>query len=174
MRAESFLWFVRGMWLAFGAAVTVGLVYGVLLSARVLVLVFIALLLASGLEPLIDRLRSRGILGRGATLLLVYASFFGLVVVVALLIIPSAVNQFAELGTRITPLLMSAREWAQTVEPRALSVSLTGLIDTLRPSPTPYILGALGRSLPPTESQRQNKANDASTRSASSRPTPAR
>ena len=83
-------------------------------------------------ERAIDRLRSRGILGRGATLLLVYAGFFGLVVVVALLIIPSAVNQFAELGTRITPLLLSAREWAQTVEPRALSVSLTGLIDTLQ------------------------------------------
>lgn len=120
------------MWLAFGAAVAVGMVYGLLLSARVLVLVFIALLLASGLEPLIDRLRSRGILGRGATLLLVYAAFFGVVIVVALLIVPSAVNQFAELGTRITPLLANARDWALTIEPRALSVSLTGLIDTLR------------------------------------------
>lgn len=132
MRAEAFVWFVRGVGLAFGAALAVGLIYGLLLSARVAVLVFIALLLASGVEPLIDRLRARGGLGRGATLLLVYAGFFGVVVVVALLVIPGAISQFGELGTRITPLLTSTREWAQSVEPRALSVSLVGLVDTLQ------------------------------------------
>lgn len=132
MRAESFLWFVRGIGLAFGAAVALAAIYGLLLSARVLVLVFIALLLASGLEPLIDRLRARGGLGRGATLLLVYAGFFGLVAAVALLVIPGAVSQFDDLGTRIAPLLASIREWAQSVQPRGLSVSLVGLVDTLR------------------------------------------
>jgi predicted PurR-regulated permease PerM len=132
VRAESFLWFIRGIGLAFGAAVTVAAIYGLLLSARVVVLVFIALLLASGLGPLIDRVRARSRLGRGATLLLVYAGFFSLVAVVALLVIPGAVAQFGELGERITPLLASTREWAQTVEPRALSVSLVGLIDTLQ------------------------------------------
>jgi predicted PurR-regulated permease PerM len=130
VRAEAFRWFVRGVGLAFGAALTVAVIYGLLLSARVVVLVFIALLLASGLEPLIDRLRVRG-LGRGATLLLVYAGFFGLVAVVALLVIPSAVSQFGELGGRITPLLNDARAWAESVEPRVLSVSLVGLVDTV-------------------------------------------
>ena len=143
MRAESFRWFVRGVGLSFGAALTVAVIYGLLLSARVLVLVFIALLLASGLEPLIDRLRARGGLGRGATLLLVYAAFFGLVAAIALLVIPSAVSQFGELGTRITPLLNDARAWAQTVEPRALSVSLVGLVDTLQ-----RILVPTGTSVP--------------------------
>ena len=132
MRAQAFLWFVRGIGLAFGAALTVGLIYGTLLSARVVVLVFIALLLASGLEPLIDWLRARGGLRRGATLLLVYAGFFGVVVVLALLVIPGAISQFGELGARITPLLTDVREWAQSVEPRALSVSLVGLVDTLQ------------------------------------------
>jgi predicted PurR-regulated permease PerM len=132
MRAESFRWFVRGVGLASGAAVTVAVIYGLLLSARVVVLVFIALLLASGLEPLVDRLRTRSGLGRGATLLLVYAGFFALVAVVALLVIPGAVTQFGELGERITPLFTSAREWAQTIEPRALSISLVGLVDTLQ------------------------------------------
>jgi predicted PurR-regulated permease PerM len=143
MRAESFLWFVRGLWLALGAALAAGLIYGLLLSARVLVLVFIALLLASGLEPLIDRLRARSGLGRGATLLLVYAGFFGLVAVIALLVIPGAISQFGELGTRITPLLASTREWAQSVEPRALSVSLVGLVDTVQ-----RILVPTGTSVP--------------------------
>jgi predicted PurR-regulated permease PerM len=132
MRAEAYLWFVRGVGLAFGVALTVAIVYGVLASARVLVLVFIALLLASGVEPLIERVRSRSPLGRGATLLLVYAAIFASVVAIALLLVPSAVGQFGELGTRITPLLDSARQWAQTVEPRFLSVSLVGLVDTLQ------------------------------------------
>ena len=46
------------------------------LGMPVVVLVFFALLLASALEPLIDRVRSRSPLGRGATLLLVYLGFF--------------------------------------------------------------------------------------------------
>jgi predicted PurR-regulated permease PerM len=94
------------------------------------VLVFIALLLASGLEPFIDRVRSRSPLGRGATLLLVYLGFFLTVAALALLIVPSAVGQLSELGARITPLLVEAREWAASVEPRIISVSLVGLIDT--------------------------------------------
>ncbi len=132
MRAEAYLWFVRGVGVAFGVALTIAFVYGVLASARVLVLVFIALLLASGVEPLIERVRSRSPLGRGATLLLVYAAIFAGVIAIALLLVPSAVGQFGELGTRITPLLDSARQWAQTVEPRFLSVSLVGVVDTLQ------------------------------------------
>lgn len=132
MRGESFLWFIRGIGLACGAAVTVAAIYGLVLSARVLVLVFLALLLASGLEPLVDRVRARSGLGRGTTLLLVYAGFFSFVAVVALLVIPGAVAQFAVLGERITPMFTSARDWAQSVEPRALSVSLVGLLDTLQ------------------------------------------
>jgi predicted PurR-regulated permease PerM len=132
MRAEAYRWFVRGVGLAFGVALTIAVISGMLLSARVLVLVFIALLLASGVEPLLDRVRTRSPLGRGATLLLVYAAFFAAVIVMALLIVPSAVGQFSDLGTRITPLLDSSREWARSVEPKFLSVSILGLIDTVQ------------------------------------------
>jgi predicted PurR-regulated permease PerM len=132
MRAEAYLWFVRGVGVAFGVALAVALLYGLVLSAKVLVLVFIALLLASGVEPLIERMRTRSMLGRGAALLLVYASIFVVVVVVALLVVPSAVTQFSELGARITPFLDGARDWARTVEPRVVSVSLVGLVDTLQ------------------------------------------
>ena len=131
MRGQAFLWFVRGVGLAFGVALTVVVLYGLVLSARVLVLVFIALLLASGVEPLIERIRTNSPLGRGATLLLVYAAIFAGVALVALLVVPSAVVQFSDLGARITPLLDSAREWARSVEPHALSVSLVGLVDTV-------------------------------------------
>ncbi len=137
MRAEAFRWFVRGAGLAFGAALAVAVVYMMLIGARVLVLVFIALLLASGLEPLIDRIRAYTRLGRGAALLLVYAVFFVLMISLVLLVVPGAINQFNDLGTRLSPLLSDAREWARTVEPRALSTSLVGLINTIQRALTP-------------------------------------
>ena len=152
MRAEAWRWFVRGVGLAFGIALAVGVVYALLISAKVAVLLFVALLLAAGLEPLIDRVRTHTPLGRGATLLLVYAIFFVAVVGLLLLVIPSAIGQFNDLGPRLTPLLDGAREWARTIEPRALSGGLLGLIDTfgevLVPSgtevPEPDTLIALG------------------------------
>lgn len=152
MRSEAWRWFVRGVGLAFGIALAVGVVYAMLVSARVLVLVFLALLLAAGLEPLIDRIRTRTPLGRGATLLLVYALFFAAVVALLFLVVPSAINQFNDLGPSLTPLLDDAREWARTIEPRSLSSSLIGLINTVQevlvPSgpevPEPDTLIALG------------------------------
>ncbi len=152
MRAEAWRWFVRGVGLAFGIALAAGVVYALLISAKVAVLLFVALLLAAGLEPLIDRVRTHTPLARGATLLLVYAIFFAAVVGLLLLVIPSAIGQFNDLGPSLTPLLDGAREWAQTIEPRALSGGLLGLIDTigevLVPSgaevPEPDTLIALG------------------------------
>ena len=152
MRTEAWSWFVRGVGLALGAALALGVIYALVISARVAVLVFVALLLAAGLEPLIDRMRTRTTLGRGATLLLVYAAFFAVVVALLLLVVPSAINQFNDLGPRLTPLLDDARQWARTIEPRALSSGLIGLINTIRdvlvPSesgvPEPDALIALG------------------------------
>ena len=66
MRGDAFHWFVRGAALALGAALTVGVLYILLLGLQIVVLVFIALLLASALEPLIDRIRTRTPLQRGA------------------------------------------------------------------------------------------------------------
>lgn len=132
MRKEAYRWLVRGSAFTLGAALTVAIVYGLLLGARVAVLVFLALLFASGLGPLVDWIRSRTPLGRGLTLLIVYAGFFLLMVSVALLVVPAAINQLNELGPRLTPVLDDVRAWAQTVEPRILSVTIIGLINTIR------------------------------------------
>ena len=48
MRGEAWRWFVRGVGIAFGAALAIGVIYALLVSARVVVLVFVALLLAAG------------------------------------------------------------------------------------------------------------------------------
>ena len=152
MRGEAWRWFNRGVGLAFGAALAIGVIYVLLVSARVVALVFVALLLAAGLEPLIDRVRARIPIGRGATLLVVYVAFFGLVLAVLVLVVPSAINQFNDLGPRLTPLLDDAREWARNIEPRPLSSGLIGLINTVQETlvptgtevPEPDTLIALG------------------------------
>jgi predicted PurR-regulated permease PerM len=138
--------------LAIGAALAIGVIYALVLGAEIVVLVFVALLLASGVGPLIDRVRAYTPLGRGAALLVVYVAFFLLVAVLAFLIVPGAINQFNDLGPQLTPLLDSAREWARTIEPRALSTGLVGIINTVQEglmpasneAPNPDELIALG------------------------------
>jgi len=130
-------WFVRGVGLALGGLAVLVFAVGLLMGARVAVLVFIALVLAAGLEPIIDWLRSRLPLGRSAAILLVYALFFVIVIGLALLIVPGALTQFENLGTRLAPVLTDARAWAQSIEPRGLSASLTALIDTVRRAVAP-------------------------------------
>lgn len=137
MRSEAFLWFIRGAALALGAALVGVILIGLSHATHVLLIVFLALLLASGLEPVVDRVRTRTRLGRGGTLLLVYAIFFALTLALALLVLPGAANQFNDLGFRLAPLLNDARAWVQTVQPRALAASLTGLINSIQAFVTP-------------------------------------
>lgn len=129
MRTQAFQWFVRGAALALGAALVLTVLFGLSQAIHVLVIVFLALLFGSALEPIVDSLRARTPLRRGATVLLVYAVFLISVVGFAALVIPGALNQFADVGNRLLSLLANARAWAETIEPRALSVSLTALIN---------------------------------------------
>jgi len=115
----------------------VGFVYALVVGAQIVVIVFISLLLASGIEPLTERVRMNSPLGRGATLLLVYAGFFMVIAIVLLLVVPGAITQLSDVGAKVTPLLDSAREWAQTVEPKIVSTSLVGLIETAQKALVP-------------------------------------
>ncbi|HVM31169.1 MAG TPA: AI-2E family transporter [Candidatus Limnocylindrales bacterium] len=128
MRGEAYRWFARGIGLALGVGLIVLLALGLGMAARVAVLVFIAILLASALDPLVDRLRARLPVGRGVVVLLVYAVFFIIVLLLAFLIVPGAIAQFGDLGQKLAPLLADARAWAATIEPRALSQSLRAVI----------------------------------------------
>ncbi len=132
MRADAFRWFTRGVALALGAALGIGIVALLVAGIQVVVLVFLALLLASGLDPLIDRIRNHLSLRRGVALLLVYAIFFILVASLALLVVPGAVNQFNNLGDSIRPLLDDSRAWAAGIEPRPLAIGLIGLINSVQ------------------------------------------
>jgi predicted PurR-regulated permease PerM len=132
MRSEAYRWFARGIGLALGVGLVALMAFGLGMAIRVAVLVFIAILLASALDPLVDRLRARLPVGRGVTVLLVYLVFFLLVLVLAFLVVPGAIAQFDDLGRRLAPLLSEARAWAATIQPRALSQSLQALINALQ------------------------------------------
>lgn len=137
LRSDAFRWFARGSALAFGAALTVAILYVLVLGMPIVVLVFIALLLASALEPLIDKIRTRTPLQRGASLLVVYLAFFLGLAALVLLIVPGAINQFSDVGSKIGPLLDNARAWAQTVEPKPVGVAIVGLVDSISKSLQP-------------------------------------
>jgi predicted PurR-regulated permease PerM len=137
MRSDAFRWFGRGVGLAVGIGLVALIALGLAMSVRVLVLVFIAILFASALDPLVERLRARLPLRRGLTVLLVYAVFFVAVLSLALLVIPGAVAQFGDIGRQLGPLLADARQWAATIEPRALSTSLTAIINALQQTLVP-------------------------------------
>ena len=139
MRAEIAPWMARGAGFTLGAALIVGLVSLALAAAQVLMLVFIAVLLGSALEPLVLTIRNRLPIGRGPSILLVYATFFALVIALALIVVPGALRQVEVAVERLPPLIESARAWAADLRPQALGTSLEALLvaadEILQPPP---------------------------------------
>jgi predicted PurR-regulated permease PerM len=130
-RSEIYTWLARGMGLAVGALLVLALANGIVLAGRVIVLVLVSILLASGLEPFIGWIRGHVNLGRGVTILVVYAAFFTAVLGLAFLVIPGALLQLNELTRNLPTLLSAAREWASGLQPNALGESVTAVIDTV-------------------------------------------
>jgi predicted PurR-regulated permease PerM len=133
-------WMVRGVGLALGVAVVLGVLAFAYAASAVLVLMFVAIILASGLQPIVAWLREHLGIGRGASILLVYGIFLLTVVGMALVVLPVAIDQFERTLTSLPPFLNRAREWARTIEPRVLSTSIVSVVDaaarTLRPPGT--------------------------------------
>ncbi len=130
MRQDLTPWTIRGMGLAMGVAIVVGLIALAVAAGGVLVLVFIAILLASALEPIVGMLRDRLPLGRGATILVVYVTFFVTVIGLAFIVVPAAISQGQEIVTGLPVTLESIRAWSKTVEPAILGDSITKLADS--------------------------------------------
>lgn len=141
MRVELFGWAIRGAGLALGAAVVLGLLVLAGAAARVLLLIFISILLASALEPIVLSLRGRLRLRRGPTILAVYLVFFVAVIGFALLIVPAALAQAQRIVASLPPVLDELRVQIADLRPMALSESLTALVDAVavnfEPAPPP-------------------------------------
>jgi predicted PurR-regulated permease PerM len=141
VRRETFLWTARGMGLALGVGIVLGLAFFALRAANVLILLFLAILLASALEPFVGWLRSRLPLGRGATILFVYALFALGVAWLAVLVLPAALRQADELAQELPALLEDARRWADGLRPQAFQTSVQAVLDAVgeqfKPAPPP-------------------------------------
>ena len=136
MRADVVPWTVRGMGLAVGVAIVVGLIALGMAAANVLLLLFIALLLGSALEPFVGSLHDHLPLGRGATILVVYVTFFVLVIGLAFVVVPAAIGQGQTVLARLPAFFDHVRDWASTLRPAALSRSITELVDSVASTTT--------------------------------------
>jgi predicted PurR-regulated permease PerM len=131
MRVELLGWAIRGAGLAIGAAGIIGLLLLAAAAAQVLLLIFISILLASALEPMVLYLRERLPTGRGTTILLVYLVFFVAVIGFALVVVPAALAQAQRIMTSLPPVFADLRAQVADLRPAALSDSVTALIDAI-------------------------------------------
>jgi predicted PurR-regulated permease PerM len=131
-------WIARGAALAIGAALVIGALALAWAASAVLLLMIVAVILASGLQPIIAWLRGHLPIGRGAAILLVYGAFLLMVVGLVLVVVPVAITQLERTLTSLPPLLESARGWAGTLRPEGLSRAVTSIVDaaarTFKPS----------------------------------------
>lgn len=141
VRSEITPWAIRGMGLTLGVLIVVGLVLLGIAAGGVLLLFFLAILLASALEPMVGAIRGRLPLGRGLTIVLVYATFFVTMLGLAFVVLPAAIAQAQDIAASLPAFLDQARAWASELRPAALSRSVTALIDSaggvFAPAPPP-------------------------------------
>jgi predicted PurR-regulated permease PerM len=122
-------WIATGAGLAIGVAIVVGVLALAWAASTVLLFVFVAIILASGLQPIIAWLRGRVPIGRGAAILLVYGMFLLAVVAMALVVVPAAIAQLERTLTALPPFFDRTREWAGTLRPSALATAVGGVVD---------------------------------------------
>ena len=160
MRSESLSWAARGVGLAVGVGFVLLLAYMASLARDVLLLVFLAVLLGAALEPLVALIRGRTGIGRGLSILIVYAVFLASVVGVAVFIVPAAVVQLGSALSQVPAFLEQVRAWSAQLRPEALADGIGSLIDTVKapfepgPPPSPdsiidasIVVGQIGAAL---------------------------
>ncbi|HET7472047.1 MAG TPA: AI-2E family transporter [Candidatus Limnocylindrales bacterium] len=128
---------VRGAGFAIGVGIVAAVVIVGLAAINVLVLVFVAVILASGLQPIVAWIRGHVPVGRGPAILLVYGAFLLVVVGMVLIVVPAAISEGQRIVESLPPFFEKARAWADTLRPAALGNSVSALIDvaarTLKP-----------------------------------------
>ena len=122
-------WIARGAAATLGAALVIGLIALVFAAGKVVVLVFVAVILASGLQPVIGWIRGHSPIGRGPAILVVYGLFMAVVVGMALVIVPAAIGQFERTMASLPSFFASARAWASDIRPTGVSRALSSLVD---------------------------------------------
>ena len=106
----------------------------------VLFLLFLAILLSTAIEPLVNRLR-RGPFGRGSGILVVYTAIVIVIVVPTVIFAPTLFAQINHSMSTIPESIANLRPFAEQVRPQALSNAVVGAIDRVAmtvqsPAPT--------------------------------------
>ncbi len=128
-------WVRRGIAATAGVLVVLGIGWLGYRGAGVLVLVFVAILLADGLQPIVGSMRARLPMGLGACILLVYGTFLAALILLGVLVVPTAVGELDRFTSALPALLERARAWAGALQPDVLASAATAVVDA-----------ALGRS----------------------------
>jgi len=126
-------WTARGAGLALGAGG--GFLLATLLASalNVIALVFIAVLLATALEPFVGWVRARArFLPRGPVILGVYLAFFATVAAFCVFVVPVAIGQANQAIVRIPKLLDDAEAWSATLQQEQLRETAQSLIEAAR------------------------------------------
>jgi predicted PurR-regulated permease PerM len=126
-------WTARGAGLALGAGAVFLLANLLASAASVIALVFIAVLLATALEPLIGWVRTRlPIVPRGLAILAVYLLFFAAVATFCVFVVPVALRQADQAVGRVPALLDDAEAWSKTLQQEQLRETVQTLVDAAR------------------------------------------
>ena len=115
------------------ALVLAGVILGLYLLWRiqeVVLLMFLAVLLATAIEPLVNQLR-RGPLSRGAGVLVVYTAIIAGIAIPAYLFIPSFVGQAGAFADSLPDRLLALRGYAEMLRPAAAGQAAATTIDRI-------------------------------------------
>ena len=139
MRADLQPWTLRGFGLALGVLLVVGIVQLALAAGDVLLLLFVAILFASALAPVVGFLRERTPASRAGALLVVYLTFLIGMVGLAFIVVPAAITQAQDIVEGLPPFIEQVQAWLAELRPRALARSVGALVDSvasaLKPPP---------------------------------------
>jgi predicted PurR-regulated permease PerM len=141
MRIETGTWFVRGVGFALGVGLVLLLAFIATRAAEVLLLVFLAVLLGAALEPVVGSIRERLRVGRSFGILIVYATFLGGVVLVAIFIVPAALSEMGGAIGRLPGFFELMRAWTANLRPASLANGLGAVLAAaeapFKPGPPP-------------------------------------
>ena len=151
MRRETLSWAVRGAGLTVGAGAVIVLALLAVAARETLLLVFLAVLLGAALEPVVAAIRGRVGIGRGLSILIVYAAFLAMVVGMAVFIVPAAVVQLGGAIERLPAFLERVRAWSETLRSDVVVAGVDALLDAVeapfRPGSTPNAGNVLDASI---------------------------
>jgi predicted PurR-regulated permease PerM len=122
-------WVARGAALALGVALVAGILWFAWAAGVVIVLVFVAVILGAGLQPIVSWLRGAIHIGRGASILLVYGMFLASVVALAFVVVPIAIQQLGNVVAAAPRVFEDARTWAATIESPIVQRMVMSVID---------------------------------------------